>query len=57
MLEAVLGPPISPNLIAELQEVFPPTTHTPESDIKQIMYHAGQRSVVEYLVNRLEEET
>ena len=57
MLEAVFGPPISPNLIEELEEVFPPTTPNPDDSIQQIMYRAGQRSVVNYLIQRKEEES
>ena len=42
-------------LLNELQTNFPPTNPTPETSLEQIMYRAGQRSVIEYIVNRLEE--
>ena len=38
----------------QLEENFPPTTPTPGDSIEQIMYRSGQRSVVEWLLNRLE---
>ena len=42
-------------LINELQINFPPTNPTPETSLEQIMYRAGQRSVIEYILNRIEE--
>ena len=42
-------------LLNELQTNFPPTNPTPETSLEQIMYRAGQRSVIEYIVERLEE--
>ena len=37
-----------------LEENFPPFTPTPDDTIEKIMYRSGQRSVVEWLVNRLD---
>ena len=42
-------------LINELEDNFPPITPSPEDTIEKIMYRSGQRSVVEWLVNRLED--
>jgi hypothetical protein len=39
----------------EMEELFPPLSVGPTSDIKTIMYRAGQRSVVEWLKEKLEQ--
>ena len=41
-------------MVDELQELFPPITPTPTDSIESIMYRSGQRSVVEWLVQRIE---
>ena len=38
-----------------LEETFPPTNPTPEDSMEKIMYRSGQRSVVEWVINYLEE--
>jgi len=38
----------------QLEENFPPVTPTPDDTIEKIMYRSGQRSVVEWLLTRLE---
>jgi hypothetical protein len=43
-------------LINALNDSFPPITPSPEDTIEKIMYRSGQRSVVEWLVNRLEDK-
>jgi len=43
------------SLLAELEECFPPVNPTPYDDDRMIMYKAGQRSVVEWLQQRLDE--
>jgi hypothetical protein len=43
------------SLIAELDENFPPTNPTPEDTMEKIMYRSGQRSVVEWVMNYMEE--
>ena len=43
------------SIIEELNEIFPPVNPTPTESIAAIMYKAGQRSVVEWLHNRMEE--
>ena len=41
-------------VLTEMQDRFPVVTPSPEDSIEKIMYRSGQRSVVEWLVNRLE---
>ena len=53
-LEPLLGPNLE-SLVAELDEKFPIVTPHPKEEISSIMYKAGQRSVVEWFQNRLEE--
>ena len=43
-------------LLDEMEDVFPPVNPTPDTSIGHIMYRAGQRSVVEWIENRLDEE-
>ena len=45
------------SLINELEDTFPPHTPSPEQSISTIMYRSGQRSVIEWILNKLEEET
>jgi len=40
-------------IIAELDSYFPPVTPSPTDSIETIMYKAGQRSVVEWLQQRM----
>ena len=56
MLEAIVGPQFDHHLLEELREVFPPVTPIPTDTVSQIMYTAGQRSVVEWLTKRMEDE-
>ena len=56
MLEAIYGPQFDQYLLKELQEVFPPVTPIPTDTVSQIMYQAGQQSVVEWITKRLEDE-
>jgi hypothetical protein len=44
------------SVLAELESVFPPTTFTPEDSMEKIMYRSGQRSVVEWILQKIEEE-
>tara|TARA_Y100000356_G_C11257360_1_gene291010 strand:+ start:65 stop:253 length:189 start_codon:yes stop_codon:yes gene_type:complete len=41
-------------IISQLNEDFPPVNPTPDDTIEKIMYRSGQRSVVEWLINRIE---
>ena len=43
-------------MLAKLDETFPPTNPTPEDTMEKIMYRSGQRSVVEWVINYMEEE-
>jgi len=43
-------------IIADLDTTFPPTTFTPEDSMEKIMYRSGQRSVVEWIKTKMEEE-
>ena len=43
-------------LLAELEDVFPPVNPTPDTSLSNIMYRAGQRSVVEWINSKLDEE-
>ena len=55
MLEAVLGPRVDDKILQEMEQNFPPHNPHPKEELSSIMYKAGQRSVVEWLVKRLEE--
>ena len=41
-------------LVQEMQDTFPPINPTPSQPIEQIMYQAGQRDVVEWFLNKLQ---
>jgi len=41
-------------LVNQLNDQFPPLTPTPDDSIEKIMYRSGQRSVVEWLISRME---
>ena len=42
-------------MLAKLEESFPPTNPTPEDSMEKIMYRSGQRSVVEWVIQYMEE--
>ena len=42
-------------LTIQLEETFPPINPTPEDSMEKIMYRSGQRSVVEWIINYMEE--
>ena len=42
------------SVLKEMEDLFPQVTPTPDGTIEKIMYRSGQRSVVEWLVNRLD---
>ncbi len=42
-------------MIAMLEETFPPTNPNPDDTREKIMYRSGQRSVVEWIINYMEE--
>jgi len=43
-------------MLQQLEVNFPPTNPTPNSTMESIMYRSGQRSVVEWIKNYMEEE-
>ena len=53
-LEPILGPNAQ-SLLIEMEEKFPPFTPHPKEELNTIMFKSGQRSVVEWYRNRLEE--
>ena len=55
MLEAVLGPRVDDKILQEMEANFPMRNPHPKEEITSIMYKAGQRSVVDWLIKRLEE--
>ena len=42
-------------LLTTLNEVFPPNTPTPDDTMEKIMYQSGQRSVVDWVIQYMEE--
>jgi hypothetical protein len=54
-LESILGPNLE-SILAELDEIYPPTNPTPNDNIETIMYRSGQRSVVEWIRERVSSE-
>jgi hypothetical protein len=52
-LEPIFGPQLS-SILEEMDDIFPPITPTPDWTQSQIMYRSGQRSVVEWLIQRIE---
>ena len=43
-------------LVDELEELYPSINPTPRDDDRTIMYRAGQRSVVEYILAKMNNE-
>ena len=41
-------------MLNQLDETFPPVNPTPDMSTEQIMFRAGQRSVVEWILNQME---
>ena len=44
------------DLVAELEDRFPLTNSSPDTNITTIMYQAGQRSVVDWINSRIQNE-
>ena len=53
--EALLGPNMN-SILSEMEEKFPPVNPHPKEELSSIMYKAGQRSVIQWLQHRLENE-
>lgn len=43
-------------LLQELEDLFPLTNPSPEMEINKLMYKAGQRSVVDWINSRIQNE-
>jgi hypothetical protein len=43
-------------LLQQLEETFPPTNPHPDDTLSQIMYRSGQRNVVEWIYETLNED-
>ena len=54
-LEAILGPNLE-SILAELEEIYPPITPNPDETMEKIMYRSGQRSVVDWINNRIKQD-
>ena len=54
-LAPLLGP-TPKSILLEMEDKFPPINPHPKEELSSIMYKAGQRSVVEWLRDKLEEE-
>jgi len=52
-LESILGPNLL-KIVEELDVVYPAVNPTPDMSSEEIMYRSGQRSVIEWIVNRIE---
>ncbi len=46
----------SQQVLESLDQTFPPVNPTPDMAIEQIMYRAGQRHVVEWIKQQMEQE-
>jgi|TARA_Y100001951_G_C11166375_1_gene197693 hypothetical protein len=53
-LESIIGPTLE-SVLNELEEIHPPLNPTPDESMEKIMYRSGQRSVVEWIKNKIEE--
>ena len=53
MLEPLIGPTIE-SLMTEMDEKFPVVNPHPKEELASIMYKAGQRSVIEWYKNRID---
>ncbi len=42
------------SMVQQLDETFPVINPSPNDSIESIMYRSGQRSVVEWLINKME---
>ena len=49
-------PPITPRLLEVLERVFPDRPATPQTTQRHDVYHAGQRSVIEFLRKAREDQ-
>ena len=54
-LESILGPNLE-SILSELEDIYPQVTPSPEDSLETIMYRSGQRSVVDWIKTRINEE-
>ena len=54
MLESIYGPELV-TILNEMEETFPQINPHPAENLQTIMYRAGQRSVVDWLRKRIQE--
>ncbi len=54
-LEPLLGPTVE-SILHELEDIHPPLNPTPDESMEKIMYRSGQRSVVEWIRTRINED-
>ena len=54
-LESILGPNLV-KIVEELDAIYPAVNPTPDMTSEEIMYRSGQRSVIEWIVNRINED-
>jgi len=55
-IEAIIGKQLNDKVLEELKEKFPPINPTPLHSLADVMYMAGQRSIVEWIQHRLKQE-
>ena len=55
-IEAIIGKQLNDKVLEELQQQFPPINPTPNHSLSAVMYMAGQRSIVEWIQQRLKQE-
>ena len=53
-LEPIFGP-TPESILNELEEIYPPVTPNPDDTMEKIMYRSGQRSVVDWIKEKLSE--
>ena len=44
------------SILQQLEEIFPPVNPSPDMSIEQIMFRSGQRSVVEWIKQQMEQD-
>ena len=56
MTQENIFPPVPRELLRALEETFPMKDHGPGESLRELDYHFGQRSVIRFLSNKLEEQ-
>ena len=55
-IESIVGPELNNKILEEMEGIFPPLSPNPTDSLGPIMYAAGQRSVVDWIRTRLNED-